>query len=108
MIGRRAALVNVTGSGGVSDWFEPVDVAIGTIAVYVQSGAGVSAGAITVEEAAGSGQTAIAVGSAITVPAANAASVTRPAAVPTIYGALRLRVTTPIVGGNVSAWIVAG
>lgn len=116
MIGRRAALSNVTGAGGVSEWFEPVDISMGSLAVYIQSGPGVSAGAIQLEEASSANGVPIAVGTPITVPAANGASVYRPTLAtgpwasngPTVFGALRLRVTTAIVGGNVSAWIVAG
>jgi|GEM_PF-4644918 len=105
---RRQLLTNITGTGAVSEAFEPSHV--GTLAVYIFSRAGVSSGAVQLEEAVSKDATSwAALGAPVTVPAANALAVNRPLTlVPVAVGALRVRVSTTIVGGVIDVWVVAG
>jgi hypothetical protein len=106
MISRALALTNITGTGAVSEALELMD---GTaVSLYVGSRAGVTSGAVQLEEAPSKQSTSwLAVGTPLTVPAAGALAVQRPTA-PAAYGALRARVSTTIVGGVIDVWIVAG
>jgi hypothetical protein len=110
VITRRLLLTNITGTGAVSEPFEPMDA--GTFAVYVGSRAGVTSGAVQLEEAPSKDTPNagwIALGTAVTVPAALATAVVRPFGVsPAVVGAIRARVSTTIVGGVIDVTIVAG
>jgi hypothetical protein len=107
---RRLLITNITGTGYVSEPFEPMDA--GTFAVYVGSRAGVTSGAVQLEEAPSKdapNAAWIALGTAITVPAALATAVVRPFGVsPAVVGAIRARVSTTIVGGVIDVTLVAG
>lgn len=77
------------------------------VTIYIESNAGVASGAITVEEAMNGDYTGTwsVIGTATTVPAAGAlTAVHLPAG---SYQAIRVRVTTDVVGGTVDVWGIA-
>src|SRR4030095_3337300 len=107
-LSRRLLLTNITGTGAVSEAFEPQDA--GAVTMYVGSRAGVTGGAVQLEEAASKHAPSWrAVGTAVTVPAAGAVAVARPfTTAPVAVGALRARVSTTIVGGVIDVLGRAG